>query len=73
MRTQVEAAREKVQNLKMEKILKKNWNSKRRVVGQTLKIKEGPLLAEAAMKIYKKNSDDDLDRDSEYSHDSDFD
>lgn len=33
MRTQVEAAREKVQNLKMEKILKKNWNSKRRVVG----------------------------------------
>ena len=33
MRTQVEAAREKVQQLKMEKIMKRNWNSKRRIVG----------------------------------------
>jgi hypothetical protein len=61
--------------MKMERVLKKNWN--RKAVGQTLRVKKGPLLSVANEELFQqavreanKDSDDDS---KEYSWDSDFD
>jgi len=71
LRARIETERERHQTKKMERQMKRNWN--RRKIGQTLRIKQGPLLSEADLRKIREEEDEARREEDDYSHDADFD